>query len=129
MVARGVDVCTQVGLFTRGLVSADGGPPVGIGAGILNIYRAIGGATEASIGAPETASPGATVAITAEVNAVVPPGRPEPAYFKYRWTIGGKAAGEGRRIETQVPQSGSLEIVLEVEDISMDGSSKRRRRS
>jgi hypothetical protein len=87
-----------------------------IGAGILDAYRATGGARKAVIKAPYQVKPDETVTLEAETDAVVPPGATPPDHFKYRWTVNDVRKGTGRIKTIQAPSSGPMRIELTVRD-------------
>lgn len=66
-----------------------------VGVGILDAYRATGGARKVVIEAPNQAEPGETVTLRAETDAVVPPGAAPPDHFIYRWKVNGVRKGRG----------------------------------
>lgn len=87
-----------------------------VGAGILDVYRATGGARKAVIKAPYQARPGETVTLEAETDAIVPPGAAPPDHFRYRWTVNDTPKGTGRTKTIQAPSSGPMRIQLSVLD-------------
>jgi hypothetical protein len=95
-----------------------------IGAGIVDAYRATGGARHAAITGPYVARPGDRIVLEGSVDAVVPPGASPPNHFEYRWTVNGSAAGTGSRVELTAPPSGVLDVRLTVID-TVDGDAQR----
>jgi hypothetical protein len=103
---------------SRGNITDNSGKPVPpvVGAGILDAYRATGGARKAVIKAPYQAEPGETVTLRAETDAAVPPGAAPPDHFIYRWKVNGDRKGRGQTKTVQAPNSGPMTIDVSVRD-------------
>jgi Subtilase family len=103
----------------------DIGPPSGVGAGILDLYRAIGGARSASIEGPTAAQPGANVVFSASVGTATPPGVTPENHFEYRWTVNAQPVAGDRNLRFQIPLAssgtGRIVVSLEVTD-TVDGN-------
>ena len=104
------------------IVAVDGKPPPPIfGAGILDVYRATGGARHAAIAGPTKVLPGTQVRLRGSTDAVVPPRASPPTHFAFHWTVNGGVAGNGPTALVEAPSSGSLRVELVVED-RVDGN-------
>jgi hypothetical protein len=93
-----------------------------VGAGIVDVYRATGGAGRAIINAPYEARRGDTITFKAETDAVIPPDAVPPSHFTYAWSVNGSSVGSGSVYSMNVPDVPSIKVELNVRD-SIDGKS------
>jgi serine protease len=93
-----------------------------VGSGIVNLYRATGGAENVVINAPYQTAPGQQIQLKAETDAIVPPGATVPSHFNYRWFINGaQIGGSTDSASFTVPNSGPLDVKVFVTD-TVDGN-------
>ena len=91
------------------------------GAGILDLYRATGGARKVTIRGQYVAVPGQTLELVAETDAVIPPGAVAAEHFNYEWTVDGKPSGNGRTLSIKMSTATPMDVVLVATD-RVDGN-------
>jgi len=107
----------QLSASTTGVTDFSGEPVEAIiGAGIVDAYRATGGARRAVIDAPYQAKPGSVIPLQGHTDAVVPPGASPPRYFRYQWQANGQSVSTGPTTQIKAPASGTLTVTLTVLD-------------
>lgn len=89
-----------------------------IGAGIVDLYRAIGGIRNVIIKAPSQAASGQRIQVEAETDAVVPLGATPPTSLSYTWIINNDDSSPryGRVINLDIPQNGTVDISVSASD-------------
>jgi hypothetical protein len=110
---------------SRASITDYSGEPVEavIGAGILDLYRASGGARQIAIHGSRIGRVTQSVHLTAETDAIVPPGADPPDYFSYKWTVRGIQTGTGQSLDVHIRgnEAGPIDVEVSAVD-SFDGT-------
>ena len=77
-----------------------------VGAGIIDAYRATGGARKVIINAPYEIELGTNVNLHAETDAIAPMGKPKPKHFEFEWYLDNQKIGTGDKTNLQAPSIG-----------------------
>jgi Subtilase family len=98
-----------------------------IGSGIVDAYRATGGARRAIIRGPYQVRPNEMVTLSAETDSVIPPGATPPDHFEFSWRVDGSLlAPRARTLSVQAPAAGRITVELFALDTTRNASLEAR---